>query len=114
MQNYLKSQLFSNSDIEVLFKLRSKTVDVKSNFKTKHSNSVKCPITGCNQEDSQEHMFESCEILLKRSQYKNDKIKHKQIYSNTKSQYKAVKIFKNLMEIRTKLLSEDMSDPLSP
>ena len=112
MQKYLKSQLFSNSDIELLFKLRSKTVDVKINFKTKYANSLTCPLNGCNQEDSQEHIFESCEELLKRS--KNDKVKHKQIFSNTKNQFKAVKNFKSLMEMREKLLSEDLYDPVSP
>ena len=35
-QKYLKSSIFSNSNIEILFKLRSRTIDLKSNFKTKY------------------------------------------------------------------------------
>ena len=47
IQNYLKSKLFSNDEIEILSKLRSQTINLKANFKKMHFNKVECSIEGC-------------------------------------------------------------------
>ena len=105
LQNYLKSQLFSNYEIETLFKLRSKTIELKSNFKSKYSNLLLCSVKGCFEEESQEHIFLSCQPLSENLKSK-EKIPYKNIFSNTKNQNKAVKFFINLMKIRSTLLED--------
>ena len=61
VQPYLTSNLFSNYEVEVLSKLRSRNIDVKSNFKTKYKiNNVldlKCPLFNCYDTDDQQILF---------------------------------------------------------
>ena len=63
MQNYLKSNKFtiSQNEAEEIFKLRSRMMDVKLNFRGMHE-TLECDI--CNEEDgSQKHLLECSEIL---------------------------------------------------
>ena len=108
MQSYLKSRLFSNNEIEILFRLRSRTTELKSNFKTKYLDQLQCSVKGCSQEESQEHVFSSCHTLLKllnKQQQNKTTTKYKHIFSNnTRKQHESVVHFDNIMDIRAKLL----------
>ena len=105
IQNYLKSSLFSNFEVETLIKLRSKTVELKVNFSQKYANNIKCSIKDCIFEESQEHIFSSCQKLLQNLQNDNNTaVDYEDIYCSTKNQYKATIHFIKLMEQRAKLL----------
>ena len=80
LQTYLKSNLFSDHEAEYLFKLRSETIPLKANFKTKYNAITKCAINGCSQEENQEHIFSNCETLIKKLPFKNPKVKYQHIY----------------------------------
>ena len=107
LQKYLKSNLFSNKNTEMLLKLRSRTIDVKMNFKTKYFNNTECSLNGCTQDESQEHIFQNCSPLLQKLdiKYKKFNIKYEDIFRNTRRQIQAVQLFDKLMEIRSKLLT---------
>jgi hypothetical protein len=94
IQSYLKSKLFSNHEINILFRLRSRTTELKSNFKTKYFDQLECSVKGCSQEESQEHVFTSCHPVLKllNIQQNIPTIKYKQIFSkNTRKQHSNTK-----------------------
>ena len=106
MQNYLKSNLFSDYETEFLFKLRSETTELKSNFKTKYNNNVKCSINGCDSEEKQEHIFSNCDYLRHKVPNEDPKVKYQDIYfSLSKKQYKVTKIFIELMNERENILN---------
>ena len=100
LQKYLKSNLFTNKNTEILLKLRSRTIDLKMNFKTKYFNNTKWSLNGCIQDESQEHIFQNGEQLLRNldNNYKNLNIKYKDIFRNTKKQLQAVQLFGKLMD----------------
>ena len=61
IQKYLKSGLFSNYEVEILFKLRSRNIDVKSNFKTKYEKEInqnlQCRMKNCTEIEDQPHIL---------------------------------------------------------
>ena len=106
IQNYLKAAVFNNSEIELLFKLRSKTLELKSNYKKKYFNKLDCSLKDCYFEENQEHLFSSCQILQNKLRVKDKTVSYKDIFSrSTKKQNKVTKIFSKLLDIRTDLLN---------
>ena len=67
LQKYLKSSLFSNTEVEVLSKLRSRNLDLKSNFKNKYTfngiANLQCSIAGCSEIEDQPHLMKCTKIL---------------------------------------------------
>ena len=61
-QNYIKSDKFSNDNVSLLFRLRSRTTNVKCNFKTQFKGNLKCS-SGCLEEETQQHILQ-CKPLL--------------------------------------------------
>ena len=102
MQNYFKSARFTNSDIEVLLKLRSRTLDVKANFPKQYFNRIMCQMPNCYFDDSQEHLLISCEIF-------KDKTfdgKYIDIFSkSTKKQSLITKKYAEILEARREILN---------
>ena len=105
MQDYLKSKLFSNNDIELLCRLRSKMTDLKANFSKKYSNNLQCSIDGCSLEESQEHLLTNCPSLSMHLKNRKHKVKYSDLFSNTKKQKEATKLFTELFNIRAKFYS---------
>ena len=105
MQKYLKSKLFSNEEIELLNKLRAKMLDVKVNFNTMYKNSVKCSIDGCQLDESQEHMMQTCQPLLDKLSFKNQNIKYQDLFGSTKRQIRVTQLYSELLEIRADILN---------
>ena len=72
IQDYLRSDLFSKEERELLVKLRSKCHYSKANFKTRYQNKLNCTF-GCQETETQEHVFQTCkEIKQKFSLPYND------------------------------------------
>ena len=88
-------------------KLRSRTIDLKANFKTKYSNNTECSLNGCTLEESQEHIFQNCQPLIHNLNIndRNSNIKYEDIFKNTKRQIQAVQLFNKLFKKRSMLLS---------
>ena len=49
---YMVSQLFTNDEVNTLHALRSRSVNVKANFKNKYGNNLECPLCGFGEERS--------------------------------------------------------------
>ena len=108
LQQYLKSSLFSNYEIEMLAKLRSKMVDVKANFSTKYSNNLECSIKDCVLEENQEHIMSNCQSIQNKLKFNIKNVTLNDIFSkSTKKQNNATKKFIKVFEIRDKILTSN-------
>ena len=105
LQNYFKSSRFTNSDIEVLIKLRSKTLDVKANFSKQYHNNTVCRMKNCLLDETQEHLYSNCATL-------NNSLKQKDLFEpyngifskSVKKQSEVSKRFVNLLDAREEIL----------
>ena len=99
LQTYINSNIFSNYEVEMLSKFRSRNIDVKSNFKKKFTfnniENLQCSLENCYEEENQEHILK-CKTLLEKldteTKSKIDDIKYQDIFSNTKKQKKVITI----------------------
>ena len=115
-QGYLTSPLFTNSEVQLLFSLRSRMADCKENFKNKYKESdLLCPF--CSKEtDSQPHMME-CTFLASQLKSKNissRKIVYEDIFDDIKKQKEATEMFKDLIGLRDKFKEEHQFSQLDP
>ena len=102
-QTYLKSQLFSTRQANMLTALRSHCVrGIKSNFNKFYKNQLNCPLQ-CNTEtpyiDTQEHTL-NCSSLKKSPEATSISF----MYGNVDKQYELAKKFSSLMRSREKIL----------
>ena len=103
------SSLVSNKEVEILRKLRSRNIDVKSNFKNQFTDKnnimhLECSMDGCNETEDQEHLL-SCIALINRLGYKPKKnVKFTDIFSNNRKEKKIVHEFAALLEIKSAIL----------
>ena len=108
-QAYMISPLFSNSEVSLLFALRSKYIECKSNFKNKYKyDNLLCQLCG-EDADTQPHILH-CETLnsyLKCEDTIKEKVEYDDIFSDTKKQKVIVRIFSKLLEIRKMLLNQE-------
>ena len=97
-ENYIRDPRFSKNEIELLFALRTRTVnDIKRNFPNQFNNSIACDLCQT-QVDCQEHLLR-CVKLTNIVKVPED-IKYSDIFGNTEKQIKIVKIFKQLLRTR--------------
>ena len=99
MKPYLTDRRLSKEDVQLLFKLRTKMVDVKTNFKSQYSDLI-CRI--CKSDDSVEnenHLID-CEMLNEEI----SDITFNYVYEDIEKQMKAVKLFKKILRRRQKLI----------
>ena len=78
MQAYLSSQNFSTEYRNLLFRLRTRTVQgIKSDFKGWYDDTL-CPF-GCNTEDTLKHVIE-CKVLTEGNQLIKDTIHYEDVF----------------------------------
>ena len=116
-QDYLKSSMFSNTDVNTLFSLRSRMIECKVNFKSKHqNNNLKCKFCKTDEDDSQEHLLE-CIELARRHKGKSmtkEKVEYQDIFKDVIKQKQITQIYTELLEIRKKLEEDDQHRELDP
>ena len=101
--DYLQENRFTTIEKQLLFKLRSYTLDVKQNFKGQHKNPW-CSSCGLFQE-TQGHLLQ-CPALVTNLQYlsgKRSKLNENFVYGNIKQKEIMVKIYSDILEAREKL-----------
>ena len=113
-QTYISSPLFNNSEVSLLFALRSRYIDCKANFKSKyHNGDLLCQVCA-KSEENQNHLLE-CDILnskLKSEDIIKEKAEYNDIFKDVKKQKVIVTLFSKLLEIRKKILNEQqLSNP---
>ena len=101
--DYIQHTGFNTKEKQLLFKLRSKTLDVKQNVKGQNKNPW-CSSCGLFQE-TQSHLLQ-CPELVKNLHYlrgKTSKLEENFVYGSLAQQSIIVKIYCDILEIREKL-----------
>ena len=115
-QAYLTSPLFSNENVNLLFSLRSRSVDCKINFKNRYKDTdVLCPLCE-DSEDSQQHMLKCEEIRkkLKSNAVTQNKIEYNDLFKDCIKQKYCTEMFKEILEIRKKFEEDNRQSELDP
>ena len=102
---YLTDSRFSRSEATLLFKLRSKTLNIKMNFKKQHK-SLLCQVCGLFPE-CQSHLLQCPQIAPKLNLVCEKKLPDEnQIYGSIDDQLRIVKIYTQIMDLRKEILNE--------
>ena len=104
--DYLKDERFTKEECQLLFKLRSQTLNIKVNFPKQHDD-IWCQVCKLFPE-SQAHLLNCPEIVLELNLVSdvNEKLDEKMIYGDTHDKLKIVKIYKQIMETRKTMLEQ--------
>ena len=102
-QEYLESEELTTAEKKLLFRLRSRMVDIKSNFKAKFKDDLLC--TFCKKkEETQRHLME-CETVQNELDLDNS-VKADDIFKDIKHQIKAVKVWKKILSLKKNISLE--------
>ena len=104
MQRYLKSDSkMSNNEKYLLFKLRTRMIEVKTNFKNKYYD-VHCSL-GCRNEETQSHLM-NCQIIYDNCKALRDnfEIEYEDLFGTIGQQRRAIKLFMEIWKTRESLL----------
>ena len=105
IQQYMTDSRFTSNNIELLFKLRTRMVQVKANFKT-GLDSLICDLCKVEEEEENQSHLLNCEVLLNQCEalYNDESVEYDDIFADKESQLKAVKLFEKVLEVRDNLL----------
>ena len=106
MADYLKDPNFTSMEKKLLFKLRSKTLDVKQNFHSQYQNPW-CSSCGLFQE-TQKHLLQCPQIVPKLGYLcgKTSTLNENFVYGSIEQQQIIVKIYSDILEVRENLQAE--------
>ena len=106
--------MLSDKEVNLLFALRSRTVDCNGNFKSKYKDmNIICQYCKI-YEDDQPHMLK-CEITRKRlksTAMMKEKYEYEDLFKDVHKQKIVTEVFKEIIEIRKKL--KDQTEPGAP
>ena len=109
VQTYISD--FQTKDTQLLFKLRSRMINVRANFKNYYRDSdISCNLCLKGTEENQAHLLE-CETLIENCQQLHDdySVEYEDIFEETEKQLKATRLFQAVLETRERLLEEKTS-----
>ena len=109
MAEYIKNPALTTREKQLLFKLRSRTLDVKQNFSRQYENPW-CTSCGLFQE-TQAHLLQCPEIVpkLKYLNLNFSKLNENLVYGNSVQQQMMVNIYSAILEVRENL-KEDLNE----
>ena len=99
---YLKANILGKSDCQLLFELRSRMLDVKTNFSNLYDNDTRCRT--CTQDgavEDEDHLLH-CDAL--RSENMDQEVKFDFVYADLDKQMRALKVYKAVIRKRNFLL----------
>ena len=104
---YLKNPLFNTKQKQLLFKLRSRTLDVKLNFPGQHRDLL-CRSCGLYPE-SQSHILQCPQLVTKVEYLKGNtsRLNENDIYKDIMKQQTIVNIYSDLLEVRENLKTQN-------
>ena len=105
----MTSPIFTNEEVNLLHALRSRSVNVKCNFRNKYLNNLLCPL--CQKEDDDQNHLLECEELKKR--FKTEDINAKKnvyqdIFADHHKQKEITHLLSSLINVRNKLLDKNL------
>ena len=101
-KKYLKENMFHKNDVQLLFKLRSRMLDVKTNFENLYEQDFSCRT--CRKPDAienEDHLLK-CEML--KSEAGTEEVVFDDVYGNVEKQTIAIKAFKAVLRKREVLM----------
>ena len=103
-QKYFFQEDFNINEIQLLFKLRTRMIDVKKNFSSIYQN-LNCEICDENEIESQSHLIQCQKLLsmLPDGEIIND-AKYEDIFENPQKQLKITRYIDKILKIREKLI----------
>ena len=106
MQNYIKSDVLSTEEKQLLFALRTATINVRANFRGAHS-TTDCNLCLNNVPQTSSHLLD-CTTILRESEKirNNDRVQLEHVFGDLDQQREAVQIFKEALSIKTKIENE--------
>ena len=105
IQSYFKAGNGLTSETKRrIVQVRLRDIAIRGNFKGKHSD-IKCKIPGCNQDETQSHVFQSFCMYTSNVQRLNNDVQYEGIFNNNVSSQALVAdiIFENLFK-RSKVI----------
>ena len=101
MKEYLKSPHLNTDEKRLLFALKTRGVNVKTNFKNMFSKTnMSCRLCKSNEEESEIHILKCSEIVKDKSlKDEISKISYSDIFGTIDEQIKAVKVLKKVLKV---------------
>ena len=102
MQPYMKDTEFSIKERQLLFKLRTRMTSVKSNFSSMYT-CLNCDLCEKDFSQSDSHLLD-CEFMIQKCPELNESnvLEYEDVFKDSNSQLKIVKMFIKLFEIKRK------------
>ena len=104
MQEYLSCQELSTLDKQILFKLRTKMLWIKTNFKSMHRVDLSCSMCEDKKSEESENHLLKCPILVNHQDMMKEigQVGYNDVFKDITKQQLAVKVFKQIMKIYEK------------
>ena len=103
-QSYLRENMLHKSDSQLLFKLRTRMLDVKSNFLNYYNNNVTCRTCGVPDSIENEQHLLKCENLRSEIEPDSD-VNFEYLFGDLKKQKETLVAFKSVLRKRNIILS---------
>ena len=101
---YLSENILSKSDAQLLFKLRTKMLDVKTNFGEMYNRDLTCRTCKVvNSIENEDHIIK-CEALRSEVQREDEEVSFSYVFMDIEKQKKAIEVFKAILRKREVLL----------
>ena len=109
VQSYFENLNLSYKEKQLLFRLRTRMTDVKSNLKSMHSD-ISCNFCDNSEPQTDSHLLD-CHYFIDACPQLNDdnSVEHEDIFMNIDAQVRVTKIYKHIFEIKAKQ-EEDQED----
>ena len=110
--SYLFSKRLNVPEIQTLFKLRTRCIDVKGNQKSSHKDNMLCK-TCSTAEETQQHVFECHQIRTKLGSVDFSGLNYGMIFGRLEDQEKFTKVYHIVLQARDDILKTVLttSDP---
>ena len=102
IQPYFENINLSYKEKQLLFRLRTRMTDVKSNFKSMYSD-ISCNFCDNGEPQTDAHLLD-CDYFIDACPELNEDntVKHEDIFMNIDAQVRVTKIYKHIFEIKAK------------
>ena len=109
MQNYIKSDLLTTDEKQLLFALRTATINVRANFRGAHPN-TNCNLCLQNVPQTSSYLLDCAAILTESDKImNNDRVQLEHVFGDVEHQREAAQIFKEALSIKSKIENETTS-----
>ena len=107
LQNYLKTTGLSTKEKKILFSLRTRMFDVKTNYRNKYQYNMQCRLCDDkSEEESEKHLLKCSKIVQQCTNFDISNAKYEDIFSDDiDKQISIAKIYTFALKTRAKLLN---------